>query len=129
MSYCRWSSDSYRSDVFCHRSDRGFETHVAALRRLLDDDVRAPDKRLLQLDAHRYDAALLAFTARIDSAPRLPIGLEHDGAVFVDGTEDEMFARIVDLADLGYRVPTDVLGEARTRTSNAMAKAVAFAMA
>ncbi len=99
------------------------------LRRVLPDDVRAPDKKLLQLDAHRYDAALLAFTAAVDGAARVPIGLGDDGAVFVDSTEDEMFARLVDLADAGYRVPADVLGDARTRTSSVMAKAVALAMA
>jgi len=123
MSYCRWSSNSYRSDLLCHRSDAGFETHVAVLRRVLADDVRAPDASLLERDAHRFDEELLAFTAELDRAPRVPIGLGFDGEVFVDTSEDAMFARIIDLCALGYRVPPDVLAEARSRTSDAVAVA------
>jgi len=123
MSYCRWSTNSYRSDVFCYRSDLGFETHVAVLRRVLPDGVHAPDKSLLQRDAHRYDEELLAFAASVDLAPRVPIGLDHDGAVFIDSSEDAMFERIAHLADVGYRVPADVLDQARSRTSTTMAVA------
>ena len=118
MSYCRWSSDSYRSDLLCFRSGTGFETHVARLRRVLPDDLDAPDASLLHVDAHRYDEELLAFTAALDLAPRVSIGLEHDGAVFVDDSENEMFERVAQLADAGYRVPSEVLDVARSRTSS-----------
>jgi len=116
-SYCRWSSDSFRSDVRCEHTDRGFETHVAVLRRVLDDDVWAPSKSLLGSDAHRYDEELLVFTAALDRAPRVSIGLAHDGEVFVDDTEAAMYERLAVLAEAGYRVPADILGASRSNAA------------
>ena len=32
MSCCRWSSDNWKCDLYCHRSSDGYITHVAGNR-------------------------------------------------------------------------------------------------
>lgn len=46
MSYCRWSSDDHKSDVYCYENGRGlWTTHVAANRRIAErefEDIEHP---------------------------------------------------------------------------------------
>lgn len=64
VSYCRWSCDGHRSDVYVYEGGDGFVIHVACKR-----------------------------------------GFEHDGENFTFSTEAEMFDRLRELEDMGYRVP------------------------
>lgn len=43
MSYCRWSSDSFRCDIYCYADiGGGWTIHVAGRRRIMPDDLRDP---------------------------------------------------------------------------------------
>lgn len=39
MSFCRWSSDDFRSDFYIYESDQGFEVDVARKRPGVDRDA------------------------------------------------------------------------------------------
>ena len=105
MSYCRWSCDDYRSDVYCYAHVHGgFVTHVASVRVIyaepLPDPVPFDGGHLDQwLDRHRKVSEMMA------AAAREPLGLPFDGETFDDSTPGEMADRLEWLRGLGYRVP------------------------
>ena len=45
----------------------------------------------------------------VASAEREPIGLKHDGVMFIDRTPDEMIDRLLSLAREGYFVPVSAI--------------------
>lgn len=86
MSYVRWSSDDFKSDVYCYVDmSGGFTTHVA--------DNRIIGKRNTNPYKTKFEK----------------IGLEYDGATFNDETEAAMLVRLLWLKNIGYRVPKEVL--------------------
>jgi hypothetical protein len=109
MSYCRWSSDQFKSDIYCYESDHGFVIHVAAARLVSDrprperkaDAVSMDDPNWVQLSLEDWHA----FSAWCDAARREPIKLEHAGEQFVEATACECADRLRQLRELGYYVP------------------------
>lgn len=105
MSYVRFSSDNYHSDVYCYKGDDGFITHVAS-RRIVGDVPELPsamtsdkDEILAFLDAHERQMAFLL------QAERVPIGLPSDGLMFVDEDLAGMRDTLMRLRKEGYHVP------------------------
>lgn len=39
MSYCRFSTDDFRSDIYCYESIEGYQIHVAAFRYVLAEPM------------------------------------------------------------------------------------------
>lgn len=110
MSYCRWSSDSFRCDLYCYEdASGGWTTHVAGRKRVLPDDVRDADAGLLKIDSTEWVRRHNAFMAALDQYPLVDIDLPHAGETFNDATLEEFRERIVWLKGLGYRVPDCVL--------------------
>lgn len=100
MSYCRFSSDDFRCDVYVYEHcDGGWYTHVAGNKTLgyIPRRLRLPDPSLKvsprSIDRLRFRIwlELYSFSRRIqdwylDHAPRRDLGLPHDGETFIDGT-------------------------------------------
>lgn len=106
MSYCRFSTDSYRCDLYCYEDVHGhFVTHVAARRHTLPDDVQDAPFDLLLSDPAEFTRQHYAFMDALKHAPREPIGLPHDGESFSDGDLETMRERVAELIQLGYRAP------------------------
>lgn len=109
MSYCRWSSDQFRSDIYCYESNDGFVIHVAAARLVSDQPrperkagaVSIDDPSWVQLSVDDWNA----YSAWSDAARREPIRLEHAGEQFVEATAGECADRLRQLRALGYHVP------------------------
>lgn len=107
MSYCRWSSDDWRSDIYCYEDVAGgFVTHVAA-NRIVGDVPRLPE--LTESNFLEWMEAHAAQAAFIDAAERELIGLPHDGASFHDDELPELLQRLLDLKVMGYNVPAFAL--------------------
>jgi hypothetical protein len=104
MSYCRWSSDDYRCDVYVYEdSAGGWTTHVARVRVL---GTVPPAPRLDDPDfVRKAPIALRAQHEYVMNAIRQPIGLPHDGKRFNDPSPGECAARLQRLKDMGYLVP------------------------
>jgi len=109
MSYCRWSSDRWQSDVYCY-SDviGGYTTHVARSRReghAPEIDWRGTTEEILaQREVER---------AWLDATPLVPVGLPHDGMAFSDPTLADFLARLLMLREAGYHVPQTAIDRVR----------------
>ncbi|SRR5258708_2167503 len=115
MSYCRWSSDNWKSDLYCYESVHGgWYTHVAGMRYVGEApsiDWRAAPSIV--------DAAHKAVRAFMENCERASIGLPHDGETFVDTSVADFHARLLMLRQCGYHVPDHAIAEAESEISAA----------
>ncbi|MGC8529628.1 MAG: hypothetical protein ACP5OP_05445 [Leptospirillia bacterium] len=108
MSYVRFSSDNFKSDVYAYESCLGFEIQVAAVR--LESETPIPE--LLPIKPDMTEEEVASWLKRheeqqewIDKAQHSPIGLSRDGKDFCFSTEEEMYEFLRELKKEGYRVP------------------------
>lgn len=109
MSYCRWSSDNWRCDLYCYEHvDGGWTTHVAARKRVgLDALPNVPD--VGTVDPQTWIAAYQAQMAALEKLEFADITLPHAGETFSDPTLEDFKARLLMLKELGYSFPDYVL--------------------
>lgn len=122
MSYCRWSSDGWRSDVYAYEAGNGWITHVAGNRIKNIEDmppitvgmgaitewIEQDRAQKEWLEAHAVNVA---------------IGLPHDGESFEDATAGGCADRLEALRGIGYHVPQtaiDALRREQVETLNAI---------
>lgn len=113
MSYCRFSSDSFRCDLYVYADvTGGYTTHVAAYK--YPDD---PDRPLeLTFTKENVDSGawleshqkLMAWLEANEDRMQ-PIGGPYAGESFNDATIEECKARLLMLREAGYRFPDYVL--------------------
>ena len=102
MSFCRFSDDNWRSDIYAYESAQGFEVHVAA-RRLVGDIPEVPP--IGKAVCEEWGAAYRAQMAAVSAAERVPIGGPHDGKSFLYATLRELHDGLLQLRADGYHVP------------------------
>jgi hypothetical protein len=104
MSYCRWSSDSWKSDLYVYEDvSGGWTIHVAGNR--IIGDVPPLDYSTAEKLGETYRAQM----AVLKDLGRAPIGLPQDGCTFHLASPGECADRIEDLAAIGYHVPPGVV--------------------
>lgn len=100
MSYCRWSSDAFKCDVYCYEHfDGGFQIHVAGKRpegHITAIDWSTPERLKETYEQQRID---------MDAAPLKPIGLKYDGQSFHLADAEECLEMMRHLKETGYNVP------------------------
>ena len=113
MSYCRWSTDDFKCDLYCYCSDRGYETHVATRRRSY---ITPPPPFVAW--RHGEDNAAWFERHRVISDMEEgrdytlePIGLPCDGQSFTDDSLEEFLARVRSLRAMGYACPDELEAE------------------
>lgn len=122
MSYCRFSSENWDSDVYCYDAREGIVIHVAACR--FEADTPIPPVPPVELwNSLAVDDVRLALARRqewIDAARRVQIGLVYDGETFVEGGPEDAVDRLEELRAMGYRVPQAAIdflrGEAQSES-------------
>jgi hypothetical protein len=102
MSFCRWSSDDFRCDIYAYESEAGFIVHVASSR-YLGDIPRVPF--ILDVSNEEFIKAYNAQHEFLKTAKQQKIGLEHDGETFQYDSLPEMLGGLRDLKNKGYRIP------------------------
>ena len=115
MSYCRFSSDDWRSDVYVYEDVGGFwQIHVAGMRNAtpappIDNaiDTRTDDGMLLWVEQHRRQMEFIKMTAKV------PIDHEQAGASYHYATPGEAADRLDQLASQGFHVPAYAIEELR----------------
>lgn len=114
MSYCRWSSDNWRCDLYCYGdSQGGFTTYVAG-NRVVGEIPKEPELKLVDGELpENFMAEHNAVMAFLDKAERRPIGLPHDGETFNDPDLASFLERVTELRKIGYNVPDYVFDEIR----------------
>ena len=103
MSYCRWSSDDYKSDVYCYESVYGgFDTHVAGRRHVPKESL--PPKVSFD-DIGAWMERHQEVSRIIGEADLVDIGLEFDGETFHDENAEGARNTLLMLRKAGYNVP------------------------
>ena len=110
MSFCRWSTDDFRCDLYCYHSDDGYITHVRksrpAFKRPLPPEVPMLENIAGWLERHKVVGEMCR------EAEWTPIGLPHDGETFEDETPASFIATLVMLREAGYHFPSRVIDAA-----------------
>ena len=113
MSYCRWSTDGFRCDLYCYEDVAGgYTTHVAE-NRLVNPppEIAWPGQ---DADAKAWIEFTRMYNEAIQKAIKgqyEAIALPHAGERFNDPTLQEFKDRLLYLRGLGYRFPDEVLSE------------------
>ena len=105
MSYCRFSSDNWKSDVYAYESESGYEIHVAASRHV-GDIPKLPD--ISKVDEFEYLEAYMKHLEAIDNARLVNIGGRYDGMSATFDTPEELHVFMEHLQKEGYHVPSYV---------------------
>ena len=111
MSYCRWSSDNYKSDFYVYEDVSGGWTIHMAARRVVGD-VPPLEWPKDPTDKAQQDAFMRSYRAQsefFDTATREDIGLPHDGESYGFATAGECADKCEELAALGYHLPAGVV--------------------
>lgn len=106
MSYCRFSSMTWRCDVYAYETDDGFVVHVAG-RRHAGPIPALPD--ILTVPLAEFQAAYERQHEALDACELVKIGLPCDGETFCLATEEDMVGKLQELAAMGYVIPDDLL--------------------
>jgi len=113
MSYCRWSSDDFRCDLYCYEDvSGGYTTHVAG-NRVLGEIPKTPPWREDHAWVEEYMEAHRRQMAFLNTAERESITLPHAGESFNDPDLPSFLARLLELQGLGYNVPGWVISSVR----------------
>ncbi len=106
MSYCRFSSDNWKSDVYAWPDVSGDYVVAVAGRRLVGD-LPPVDHTTPETYIATYQAQLAAEKA----AAKVDIGLPCDGEIFHEGSLKGLYGRLLTLRGMGYHVPQSALEE------------------
>ena len=111
MSYCRWSSDNWRCDLYCYEDvSGGWTTHVAGRKRVGEiPDDRFADFIAKTISVEEYSALHVAQLEAVGKCELVDIGLPHDGETFNDPTLEDFRERVIYLRGLGYSCPDYVI--------------------
>ena len=113
MSYCRWSSMNWTCDLYCYADiTGGWTTHVAPRRRV----AAVPDDRQQDFMAGKISLEVYTELHRqqmiaLERIPFEPLHLPHAGATFHDTTLPEFRCRLLELRQVGYRFPDDMIDQ------------------
>lgn len=109
MSYCRFSTNAFRSDVYCYKHARGgYRIEVAANRLDIDRESLPDEPEDLHEYIRWYDEEL---SPKIDEAERRPIGLPRDGDSVHVSTPGEATEELRALREEGYHVPQKAIDQ------------------
>lgn len=113
MSYCRFSSDDFRSDVYVYWSFLGgITTHVAGSKVVFDESL-PPEVPFPHCDVRAFVEREIVVLDIVKRSRRVPIGLPNDGATFSDATPGACADRLEALRAEGYRVPQSAIDALR----------------
>ena len=113
MSYCRFSTDAFRCDVYAYADDKGWAIHVAGRKRDVPADWREPLNDLLDpsRDAKESLAEYHRFYEQMDRLPWIPLDVPSAGKTFHELSLPAFRARMLALRAEGLRFPDSVLEE------------------
>lgn len=117
MSYCRWSSDDFSSDLYCYEDCAGgFTTHVAG-RRVIYSEPLPPPIELTADNVPQWHERHQKVMEMHRTGQMAAINLPHVGETFNDDTLEEFLDRLVYLRDIGYRFPDYVIDTVKEEIS------------
>lgn len=116
MSYCRFSSDNWKSDIYCYESDMGIVINVAGSK--IDGIPEVPCFGVVSaeewMEAYRIQHE---YMDKHESARR-EIGLPYDGEYFLYGSYQQAYEKLVELKEVGYHVPEYAIEQMKEDAEN-----------
>jgi len=113
MSYCRWSTDNFRCDIYAYESCMGgWEIHVASHR--YNEPIPEVDYDLLwgsQQNIKKFVRQRRKQSKYFKKCGSTEIGLTYDGESFNAGTLEEFRDIMIMLRNEGYRFPDYVFSD------------------
>ena len=106
MSFCRWSSDDWKCDLYAYESDEGFVVHVAA-NRYIERIPHLPSVQKTPMT--KWMKAYRAQMKAVRGAHSEKIGGTFDGQTLVYPSLKTMLEGILLLRTSGYNVPEFVI--------------------
>ena len=102
MSYCRFSDENFKSDVYVYETKNGYVVHVAS-NRVVGDITPIPifDSE----DTDPFFAAHKQQMIDMESATHVDIGGLFDGDTFTCVELSDLLSVLHKIADAGYHVP------------------------
>lgn len=118
MSYCRFSCDDFRCDLYCYADvSGGWTTHVATRRRVhttpppmnIMDYIQNCHDDGVEIDPEEFKRITGEYREWLDNCPWEDTPDIHGGQSFNDATIEDFKARLIDLRAKGYHFPDYVL--------------------
>ena len=116
MSYCRWSSDDWKCDLYCFADVGGGYTTYVAGKRLVTKLPKNVD--LTSENVETWFKVHEKQMNMLESAEYENINLPHAGKSFNDPTLKKFFERIIYLKELGYHIPDYVIDQIMEELDN-----------
>lgn len=119
MSYCRWSSDNWKSDVYTyHCVDGTWTTHVAGRRKIghIPDD-KWNDFISKKIDAKEFARLHKIHMDAVGACEMVDIDLPHAGETFRDPDPSTCAATLERLRSIGYHVPQYAIDDLKQEAS------------
>ena len=114
MSYCRWSSDGFRCDIYLYNHCDGYYSLNIAGRKIVGNLPERPDLDLLTKgNAEDFARLHRNFMDAANKAKREIITLPYAGETFNIYSPKEVYDKLIELRKLGYNFPDYVLDEVR----------------
>src|SRR5262249_18121889 len=113
MSYCRWSSMNWTCDLYCYADIAGgWTTHVAPRRRIeAVPEAGQEDFSARKISRDEYTHLPRQQMIALERIPSEPLRLPHAGETFHDSSLAEFKHRLLELRQLGYRFPDEVMDQ------------------
>lgn len=113
MSYCRWSSDNFKCDVYAYLSDAGYMVHIASHK--IVGNAPKNDWNLVKKGGKSGIKKWVAIEKKrskwMSEAERVPIGGPLDGETFTFSNVVDFYEAMLVLCGIGYKFPDYVLVE------------------
>lgn len=110
MSYCRFSTDNFRSDVYVYYGDEGYTCHIASRKISNIDECPEISITLSLEDNQKFIERSRIRQEWMESyALRVPIEHELAGTTFTTNTSEEMVEELLFLRQEGFHVPQNAI--------------------
>jgi hypothetical protein len=114
MSYCRWSSDDFRCDVYCYCDGSGWRIYVAGRRHVPVEPLPDPAP---EGDTDAWVERMVRVSQMIQDATLVDIGGPLDGESYHEPTPGDAADRLEEIRAAGYIVPQYAIDELRAEAA------------
>lgn len=113
MSYCRFSCDNFKSNVYAYYSDDGYVLHIASHKRIIQEGEWPVMPLLKDHKPKEWADRYQVYLQELDRLAVVPLDMPLAGKSFGFDTAEELLEFLEELARTGYHVPEHALVELR----------------
>lgn len=107
MSYCRWSDNDFKCDLYCYYGGN-YITHVAENKIVFEEEL-PPHIELSEDNIEKYLERYKKVMDIVHESKHVKIELPYSGQTFQDDSMEEFLVTVKMLKETGYNVPDWVI--------------------